>query len=341
MSPGCNDINQKLPRAKIGALVVGLGSIGRRHLHNLAALGIKRLGIYTSGKGVQPIGDRPPQGSKVYHSYGSALSDGYGLVVVANPTNLHLKHALVAVTAGCHVYLEKPVSHELDGIEELVTALTESKAKLQVGCQLRFHPVMTQVKKWLDQGLIGKPLMAFAQAGKYLPDWHPEEDYRQSYAARRDLGGGVVLTLIHEIDYLQWLLGPMDVCSALGGTSGVLELDVEDHVLALMRSQKGCQVSLGLDYLQKPLSRGLKLVGTKGTVIADLTANRAELLVEGRSQEQLLLPDDWDPNQPYLDCLRDLLDAVTNNGQPSVPLSQGVDALRAAVKIKDLIAMVP
>jgi predicted dehydrogenase len=335
MTLGILNLGQDYTSSVGGALVVGLGSIGKRHFHNLATLGVRPLGVYTSGKGCQPIEDRQTEGAKVYHSYEKALADGYGLIVVANPTHLHLEYALQAVKAGSHVYLEKPVSHRADGIEELAKALAKTKVRLQVGCQLRFHPVLAKIKEWLDQGLIGKPLMTYAQAGKFLPDWHPGEDYRQSYAAQRDMGGGVALTLIHEIDYLQWLLGPLEVLSALGGKSGVLELDVEDHVLALIRSQHGCAVSLGLDYLQKPLSRGCKLVGTKGAIIADLAANQAELVLEGKIQEKLVLPHDWDSNQPYLDCMQDLLKAVEEGKEPNVPLSQGVQALRTTLKIKD------
>lgn len=338
MCPGVQNNDQKNPRAQPSALLVGLGSIGRRHLANLAALGITRLGIYRSGRGAGQSEKERPYGARIYSSYAKALSDGYSLVVVANPTHLHLEYALEAIEAGRHVYLEKPVSHDLAGTDALLKDQKLSGAKLQVGCQLRFHPVIAKVKEWLAQGLVGRPLMAFVQAGKYLPDWHPEEDYRGSYAARRDMGGGVVLTLIHEIDYLQWLLGPCEVNCALGGISGVLDLDVEDHVLALLSSQDGCVISLGLDYLQKPLSRGFKLVGAQGAITADLAANQTELVLDGKCQEQLTLPADWDPNQPYLDCLQDLLKAIEENREPSVPLSQGVEALRIAVKIKGLLA---
>jgi predicted dehydrogenase len=321
-----------------GALVVGLGSIGRRHLANLAALGITRLGVFRSGKGTGQSENEQLCGAQIYHSYAKALSDGYGLVVVANPTHLHLECTLKAITAGCHVYLEKPVSHNLAGIDTLLKAQQKSGAKLQLGCQLRFHPVISKAKEWLGQGLIGQPLMAFVQAGKYLPDWHPEENYRKSYAARRDMGGGVVLTLIHEIDYVQWLLGPCQVSCAHGGICGVLELDVEDHVLALLRSQDGCIISLGLDYLQRPLSRSFKLVGAQGAITADLAANQAQLVVDGQCQERFALLADWDPNQPYLDCMQNLLNAVEEGREPLVPLPQGVEALKTAVKINDLVA---
>jgi predicted dehydrogenase len=338
MRPDTRSIEHETSQTQTSALLVGLGSIGRRHLANLAALGINRLGIYRSGKGAGQSERERLYGTRIYSSYAKALSDGYSLVVVANPTHLHLEYALEAIKAGCHVYLEKPVSHDLAGLDALQKAQQKSGIMLQVGCQLRFHPIISKAKEWLAQGLVGRPLMAHVQAGKYLPDWHPEEDYRESYAACRDMGGGVVLTLIHEIDYLQWLLGPCQVSCALGGISGLLDLDVEDHVLALLKCQEGCIVSLSLDYLQRPLSRGFKLVGAHGTITADLAANKAELVVDGQCQEQFTLSADWDPNQPYLDCLQDLLNAVEEDREPLVPLPQGLEALRIAVKIKDLAA---
>jgi predicted dehydrogenase len=317
----------------MSALVVGLGSIGLRHLENLRALGVGRLGALRRRGG--PL-CRPVDltGVTMHRELEEALAAGYDLVVVANPTALHLEVALPAARAGCHLYLDKPVSHELAGLDELAREVDGRGLAVQVGCQLRFDPTLEAVQGWLAEGRPGKPLTAVAQVGEWLPGWHPWEDYRQGYAARADLGGGVALTLIHEIDYLLWLLGPLRVLAATGGVSGELELGVEDHLAALLRSRPGVGVCLTMDFLQRPAVRSLRLACGQGRIDWDYHAGLAELWLEGKLAERAERPPEWQRNDLYLAAMADFLEAVAAGRQPRIPLAQGVDALETALAIK-------
>ena len=169
-------------------LIAGLGSIGRRHLRNLKTLGQTDLLLYRTHQATLPdteLSDYP-----TYAELNEALAQQPDGVIVANPTSLHLEVATAAARAGAALLIEKPVSDSLLGIRELQAALDEASKPALVGFHLRYHPVLRQIKELVDSNQLGKALKAHAHWGEYLPGWHPWEDYRNSYAARADLGGG-------------------------------------------------------------------------------------------------------------------------------------------------------
>ncbi len=320
------------PRERPAVLVAGLGSVGARHLRNLRALGCERLGAYRVRRAVPP-GDTDLAGVRVHTDLDEALRAGYDAVVVANPTSLHVPTALAALHAGLDAYVEKPVSHTLDGLPELMTAAREGGRIVAVGCQLRFHPHVEAIASWLARGAIGRPLSVRAEAGEFLPDWHPWEDYRASYAGRRELGGGVLVTFIHEVDVLQSLFGTLRPLAATGGRSGALDVDVEDHVEALLTDARGTAVSLHLDYLARPPTRAIRVLGTTGAIEWDYHAGRASLRDGGKEVESLDVPAGWTRNDLFVAAMRDFLDAVRSRGRPRVTLDEGVSALETTLAI--------
>ncbi len=173
---------------KMKILIAGLGSIGRRHLRNLLALEEKDLLLYRTRRATLP--DEELDGFPVETDLESALARRPDAVIVANPSSLHLKVALPAVRAGCHVFLEKPISNTLEGVQALQQAAAERGLKVAVGFQFRFHPGLRKVASLLAERAVGLPLTARAHWGEYLPDWHPWEDYQKGYAARKDLAEG-------------------------------------------------------------------------------------------------------------------------------------------------------
>lgn len=168
----------------------------------------------------------------------AALARRPDAVIVSNPTALHLDVAIPAASAGCHLLIEKPVSHNLERLDELEAAVARGGGQVLVGYQFRFHPGLQEVKGLLEKSGIGRPVSACAQWGEYLPGWHPWEDYRQSYSARADLGGGVVLTVSHPFDYLRWLLGEVREVAAAVANLGGLVADVEDTAEAILGFQE-------------------------------------------------------------------------------------------------------
>jgi len=315
------------------ALVVGLGSIGMRHLENLRRLGCGRIGVFRSRRA--PL-HRPLDLTDVaiHYEFDGALERGYDAAIICNPTSLHTEFATRAAASGCHLYVEKPVSNTLENTDELLRNVNRNALVAAVGCQFRFHPNLTAIKGWLDEELIGRVLGVHVDTGEYLPGWHSWEDYRQGYAARQDLGGGVILTLIHEIDYLYWLLGPLKPVNAFGGTSGALDLAVEDHLTGVLLSESGAPVTLHIDYLQRPPCRQMKIVGSRGTIEWDYYLETAKAVVDGELKEESRVPEGWERNDLFLAIMSDFLDAVRVGGTPRVPLEDGVETLRIALELK-------
>lgn len=259
-------------------------------------------------------------------------------VVVATPTAKHLEFALPAARAGAHLLLEKPVSDDLDGIAELTQVSREAGSRILVGFQLRFDPGLEELRRLLGRGDLGKVVRARVEWGEYLPHWHPWEDYRQGYAARNDLGGGVTRTLLHPFDYLAWLLGEVTEVQGFTGTLGDLELEVEDTCLANLRFASGALASVELDYLRRPGRHQLEVVGTEG--VARWWAEDASLEVEvASSGSRESARSRWQPaepferNQLFLSEARHFLDVVVG-AEPKCTLDDGARALAVALGVR-------
>jgi predicted dehydrogenase len=267
---------------------------------------------------------------------------------VCTPSALHVPTAISAVRAGCAVFVEKPLSHDLCGVDELVRAARAHDAVVAVGFQLRFHPGVVRLRELVDTSAVGTVLAVHVEQGEYLPGFHPYEDYRQSYAARRDLGGGVVLTQIHELDYIHWIFGLPSAVFAVGGTWGDLGIDVEDTSSALLRHGHGGRtvpVHVHLDYLQRPARRSCRVVGDRGTIELDL--RRPSLTVtdaDGTVVEHDAFAG-YQRVQLFIDELRAFLASARRERPPEVGLEHAVDTMRLALALRrsaetgDLVAL--
>lgn len=319
-------------------LIAGLGSIGRRHLRNLLALGERDIILYRTHRSTLPdseLGDFP-----VETDLATALERQPDAVIVSNPTALHLDVAIPAAQAGCHIFLEKPISHSLDRIDELDAALASGGGSLFVGFQFRFHPGLRQVKRLLEAGAIGRPLSVRAQWGEYLPGWHPWEDYRQGYSARPDLGGGVILTLCHPLDYLRWLLGEVSQLWAFAGQLSDLELAVEDTAEIGLRFANGVIGSLHLDYTRRPPSHQLEIVGTRGTLQWHNDDGAARLYQAPGADPQAASAGEWQifpppegfqRNTMFLEQMRHFVAILHGEAAPLCTLEDGVRDLQLSL----------
>lgn len=313
-------------------LIAGLGSIGRRHLRNLRALGENDILLYRTHRSTLP--DEELAGLPVETDLKAALAHRPDAVIVSNPTALHLEVAVPAAEAGCHILLEKPISHSLDGVDKLETAARRSGSRILVGFQFRFHPTLRQAAEILRAGRIGRILSVRAQWGEYLPNWHPWEDFRQGYAARPDLGGGVVLTLCHPLDYLHWLIGPVESLWAMTASLN-LNLAVEDTAEIGLRFMSGALGSVHLNYNQRPPAHCLEIVGSEGTLRWD---NQDGILREYRAGEDrwetYAPPPGFERNVMFLEEMQHFLEVV-RGAQPVCTLEDGAYALRLALAVHE------
>lgn len=313
-------------------LIAGYGSIGRRHFRNLLALGQRDIVLYRTHQST--LSDDELKGFTVETDLEAALAHRPDGVIIANPTALHLDVAIPAARAGCHLLLEKPVSHSLERLDELKAALKSGGGQLLVGFQFRFHPGLRQVAHLLQDGSIGRPLSFRAQWSEYLPDWHPWEDYRRGYSARADLGGGVVLTLTHPIDYLRWLLGEVESLWAYTGQVSDLELEVEDVAEIGLKFANGVIGSVHLDYYQRPAVHRLEISGAAGLLQWNNADGSVRLYrAQTDNWETFLLDSGFERNYLFLAELQHFLAVMRGEARPECTLQDGERVLEIALAV--------
>jgi predicted dehydrogenase len=319
-------------------LIAGFGSVGRRHFRNLLALGERDLILYRTRRSTLDDAEIAAEtaGFPVETDLDAALAHRPEAVIVANPTALHLDVAIPAARAGSHLFLEKPISHSLERVDELCRAVQQGGGHVMVGFQLRFHPGLRLAARWIQDGELGRPLSVRAHWGEYLPGWHPWEDYRRSYSARTDLGGGPVLTLCHPFDYLRWLLGEVSQLWAFTGRVSDLEVEVEDVAEIGLRFAGGAIGSLHLDFFQQPPSNTLEITGTQGRLRWDHADGVVQLYQVGRgSWTSTAPPEGFERNQMFLEELRHFRSVVRGENAPVCTLEDGLQALRLSLAVHE------
>lgn len=313
-------------------LIAGFGSIGRRHFRNLYKLGERDFIFLRSGHSTLPdseIAEYPYE-----TDLNSALSHHPDVVIVSNPTSLHLDVAIPAAEMGCDLFIEKPLSHSMERIDDLQSAVNQGGGQVLVGFQFRYHPQLVKISELLSMGVIGNPISVHAEWGEYLPGWHPWEDYKKGYSARDDLGGGVVLTLCHPLDYLLWFFGKVSELWAFTNKVSALEIEVEGVAAIGLRFQNGMTGNIHLDYIQQPSTHTLKIIGTEGKIDWDYFAG--SLLVYGQTDnkpEQFELPVDFERNIMFEDQMRHLIAVCQGVELPWCTLIDGIKAQELAMAV--------
>ena len=323
-------------------LIAGLGSIGRRHFRNLIALGERDITLLRTRKATLPDDELAgyPAETDIQEALEKHTPDA---VIVANPTSMHLEIAIPAAEAGCHILLEKPVSHSLERLDVLQEAAEKSGSKILVGFQFRYHPTLNKARELIRSGTLGRILTVHVHWGEYLPQWHPWEDYRQSYAARSDLGGGVIVTLTHPLDYLRDLLGEVESLYSFNGHISPLAVDVEDVAEIGLKFKNGALGGVHVNYFQRPPVHRLEIVGTDGTLRWDnadgilhhykMPASFGSFSDQPPSPvlESFSPPEGFERNQLFVAQTRHFIEVVRGEVQPICRLEDGVMALHLAL----------
>jgi predicted dehydrogenase len=331
-------------------LVVGLGGIGQRHVRNLRRLAgtdLQLTACRTRGF-THVLTDRLEilPDADLYATYDiraecdldRALAEEPDAVLVCNPTRLHMPVALAAARAGRNLFIEKPLSDTWQGVEELVDLVDRRQLVGMVGCQMRFHPCLRRLRELLAERVVGRVVGVRVLVGSYLPSWHPYEDYRELYASRRDLGGGVILTQIHELDFVSWLFGPPKRVFAIGGRLSDLEIDVEDTASLLLEcvvDGRTVPVHVHQDYRCRPPSRTCEVIGEDGRIEADLDARSMRVVdVLGRSTETTAF-EGFDRNDMFVEEMARFLACVRREAVPHVSVADGARSLRLALAARE------
>ena len=313
-------------------LIVGYGSIGNRHLENFLRFKDIQLTVYTKRNDIQLL---KKKGIKVSDSLNECLKENPNIGVIANETSLHVPTAIKLAKAGLDLFLEKPLSNSLKDVEKLHAIVKKKKLITQMGCNLRFHPCIKKIKSLIEQQKIGRIISAQVKSCSYLPDYHPWEDYRKGYAARKDLGGGIILTQIHEIDYMYWFFHEVENVLSMSGKFSDLKITTEDYVSSLLKFKNKIIGELHMDYFQRPNFRSCEIRGTKGEIYWDSDDNRVIIynMNKKRWQKKLEIKN-YKINLSYIEELKHFLKCVKYRKETINNLEQGIVTLKVALAIK-------
>ena len=313
-------------------LIVGYGSIGKRHLENFLQFKNTEVTVYTKRDDLQSL---KKKGINISNSLTKCLKENPDVGVITNETNLHIPIAIKLATKGLDLFLEKPLSNSLKDIERLHTVVKKKKLITQMGCNLRFHPCIRKIKSLIDEQRIGRIISAQVQSCSYLPDYHPWEDYRKGYAARKDLGGGVILTQIHEIDYLYWFFQEVENVISISGKLSDLDVTAEDYVSSLLKFKNKIIGELHIDYFQRPNFRSCKLRGTKGEIYWNSNNNCVDIYnMNKKKWETKLEVKNYEMKFSYIEQLKHFLECIKHRKETINDLEQGVTTLKIALGIK-------
>jgi predicted dehydrogenase len=311
-------------------LIAGVGSIGRRHLRNLLQLGVQDIHLYRT----HPNAPNETPELPVFTELKRALESKPQAVIVCNPTAFHMEIALAAARAGCHLFIEKPLSHSWNAVEELLSMVREKRLVAMVGFDLRFDPGLCRMKNLIEQNHIGPLIAIHAQVGQYLPDWRTGDDYRDGMSARMATGGGVILDLIHELDYTSWLFGPIAQVACFADKVSSLEIETEDTASILLRFRNGAIGTVSLDYVQRFPSRTCRIIGELGTILWDYHAQKVDWYEHNNKSWERFDYSGFKRNDRFLAEMRHFLACLNGEETPTVDLSVGSSVLKIALAAK-------
>ena len=305
--------------------IVGLGSAGRRHLRLVRELrpDVKITVVRSGNRQIRFPEDKLAQCT--VQSIEGAIRNGVQAAIIASPSTFHIRHSTQFAKAGVHLMVEKPLSHDNQGLNQFKELVNRNNLKILVGYVLRYDPAGRHFAGILNSGKIGKKLHVRIECGSYLPDWRPERNYKETVSARKELGGGVLLELSHEVDYARWFFGPFVRIQAFLSNSGSLGIDVEECAELLLETKEGLPVQIHLDFHRRHPQRTCTLRTSEGQLCWNILSKEVHWKpVNGEPKADSF---EFDLDSLYLGQLQHFLDYLEGHISPVVSLQDGIAAL--------------
>lgn len=317
-------------------LIVGLGSAGHRHL-KIARNLIPNADIRVYRH--QASSEIPKLANGLFIDIQEAINFSPHLAVISSPAPFHVSIAQALVEKGTHLLVEKPLSHSASGVNHFLELCKNTNIVLLVGYNLRFFESLQFFRKSIKEGIIGKVISFRCEVGQDLPSWRPHLNYRESVSAQKKLGGGCLLELSHELDYINWIFGEIEWVSAIVSNQSTLDIDVEDtaHItLGLKPFEDGFQLIgvVNLDFIRQDTTRYCLAIGEKGTLRWDGITGNVMLFEKRKKIWNLLLARSDEANKSYIQEWKYFLNCVGkkkqnfNSGEDGLKVLEIVDAVR-------------
>ncbi|KFM20884.1 15-anhydro-D-fructose reductase protein [Marine Group I thaumarchaeote SCGC AAA799-D07] len=313
-------------------LVVGYGSIGKRHVNNILSNTKSEIIICTKQENLALL-DR--KRVKVFGSLSKCLLEKPDIGFITNETVYHIPTAIKLAKEGLDLFIEKPLSNSMKDVVTLKNIVKRKKLIVQLGYNLRFHECVNKIRKLVKQKKIGRIISIQAENGSYLPDWHPYEDYKKGYAGKKKLGGGIILTQIHDVDYLYWIFGNPKSIFSISGKFSDLDISAEDYSASIIQFKNKITAELHLDFFQGPEYRKCKIKGTKGIIFWDSINNEVELYNNRKKKWiSILKLKNYERNQMYIREIKHFLNCVKNRNRTINSLDDGIKTLGISLAMK-------
>ena len=323
-------------------LVVGTGSIAKRHVRNLKLL-FPEACVCCAAPRKESLSLDNVKADRLFQEITDAVSLKPKFAIVASPAPLHLNHASLLLKKDIPVLIEKPLCADFHEYTKYKSILMEKISILRVGYCMRYHPLIIKTKDLIQNKTLGKLSSSLIDVGQYLPDWREGINYKNTVSANKSLGGGVLLELSHELDYLHWFFGEFTNVSCNILNTGLLDIDVEDSIDAILSRSDNFTVNLHLDFLQRKPTRSIKLIGEKGVLICDLLENTITLHGPNNLKEILFSEPSYNTNDMYLDMLKSFTGIIPekkdefNEFKSSVVVMGMIDSMRQAHKMNNTV----
>jgi len=325
-------------------LIIGFGSIGKRHCNNILRTTNYKLIIFSKRTDITNHDFinflKNKYRIKIISNFSQCLKEKPNVAFITNETSLHIPYALKLAQNGIDLFIEKPLSDKIVNIENLSKIAKNKKIKIMVGCNFRFYPPIKKIKEMINKKTIGKIISAQIENNSFLPDWHPDEDYTKSYASRKSLGGGVTLTQIHELDYLTWIFGNSKKSLSIGGKFSDLNIDTDDLCSAILKLENNIVIELHLDYFSRPFFKRIKIRGVKGTIYWNSEENKIKIFSHNTQKWNFIkLKNNYkltskNVNQMYVDEIKYFFNCVDLRKEPMNNLPESLKILKTTLQLK-------
>ena len=309
--------------------LIGYGSIGQRHVRNLFALGYEDIIC------LRKIGNGNKHNLKEFTDMQKFLAAQPDAIILANPTSFHAEYLTKILDRDIHVFVEKPIVTTLEDLQSIKTQIENYAGIGMTAYNMHFHPCVCFIKKILSNKELGKTYSARFFVGQFLPDWRSEIDYSKSYSAKREMGGGVLFDLIHEIDLACYLVGePIEPVTSQVNIISDLQIETEDLAEMLYRTYDNSIVSIHLDYLSRNYQRYIEIIAEQGSLRADLFSNKVIVnLASGKKYEKSF--QKFSRNDMYLDMLSAFITCLEENQPSPISLQEGLSSNRISIDIRN------
>lgn len=320
-------------------LIVGVGSAGTRHFKIARDLFPKAVIALLTNRTFLDPALKP---DLHFINVKDAIDFQPDIAVISGASSSRLEISTLLANSGTHLLVEKPISNSTQGVQNLIKICRDNGLVLAVGYNLRFNQSLMTFRDHFNSQIIGKPLLINCEVGQFLPSWRENIDYRETVSANRKLGGGVLLELSHEIDYLSWIFGSINWVRATVMKQSSLEIDVEDSAFLILGIENKINpklvANLTMDFIRHDKQRYCVVVGDKGTLKWDGINQEVALLEKDETIWKILFKANSPVNDSYLKEWNDFVECINSGNSPK---ANGLDGINALEVIESALESAP